>query len=236
MHVLVVDDDPDIANIVKKVVDGEGHKVTAVNSGSEALSASLSNEFDLLICDMMLPDLSGTEIVRALKAQSPQLPVILLSALNPDDYKAEIEDIGASCFLQKPLRFDDMRRELRMVAEARAQMSIVLVDADPIHRVRITKTLEPMGCTVHPYGELPAAREAIEGGIDASLLILGANFESSLETLKWAHGRGLSTFIFAEPENASREEEFMRNGASLFMTKPIDVDALMTQARFLAHF
>ena len=76
MKILVVDDDPEIADLVKTVLSDGGHDVADVASGSAALQASIMHEYDLLICDLMLPDLEGTEIVRALKAQAPHLPVV----------------------------------------------------------------------------------------------------------------------------------------------------------------
>lgn len=235
MKVLIVDDDPEIANLVRQIVSADGHEVSVAERGSQAIQAAIAADYDLLICDLMLPDLQGTEVVRALKAQAPQLPVIVISALGADEYRPKVLEAGASCYLQKPLRIKELRQEIAMVANSRATLRISLIEPDTIHRVRVTKMLEPLGCTVEGFENAEQARAAI-GENPPSLLMIEGGIDDAIDTVKWAKSSGIPAFVFCEPELLEHEDTFMRAGAALFMTKPIDTEALLTQARFLANF
>ena len=96
MRILIVEDQPDIADLVKAFLSKHGHEVWTAKTGSKAISEAIAHEFDLLVCDLMLPALQGTEIIRALKAQSPRLPVIVITALDGRDWEQPCRDAGAS--------------------------------------------------------------------------------------------------------------------------------------------
>ncbi len=233
MKILVVDDNPDIATLVSTVLTDAGHDVSSVGTGSAALSASIMHEYDLLICDLMLPDLQGTEIVRALKAQSPRLPVLVISALNPDDWAKPCEDAGATRFMQKPLSLKEIRQEVELVEKARLKITIALVDTDPIHSTRLGKILEALGCDVASFRSGPEAQTRIEAGRAVGLLVVDADAEGGPELIRWGKARDIPAFAFCGTVKAGAEDELMRAGAAFLLSKPIDIDNLLTQAAFL---
>jgi sigma-B regulation protein RsbU (phosphoserine phosphatase) len=102
-RVLVVDDDPGILRAVARVL-GRGHHVTCAASGDEALRAAARDRPDLAVVDIRLPDQSGFEVTRALKAALPEVDVILMTgnAEEPDENLIRAIDEGAFYFIQKP--------------------------------------------------------------------------------------------------------------------------------------
>jgi CheY-like chemotaxis protein len=124
------------------------HLVKWVSTATQALSASLLDEFDLLICDVHLPDIQGVELVRAIKAQSPLQPVMTVGDEDVAVWMQTCLDAGASCYLRKPIAFDELLHEIRMVEKARLRLRTVIIDPDPIHRTRVAKTLTALGCQV----------------------------------------------------------------------------------------
>ncbi|MCK5687649.1 response regulator, partial [Myxococcota bacterium] len=151
MKVLIVEDDPGTCQMLETVLATAGHSCRIVTSGSAAIMAALTEEHDLLICDMGLPDLPGSEIIRAIKAQSPRLPVVAIGDDSADVWEQQVLDAGGSCYLPRPVHEEDLRMEVNMVEKARLQLNIVLVDPDAIHRIWVGKTLESLGCQVQSF-------------------------------------------------------------------------------------
>ena len=234
MKILVVDDETAISTLIQKLLEQMGHVVSTVRTGSEALTASIHGEFDLLITDLMLPDLQGTEIVRAIKVQSPQLPVIVISALNAAVWARPCEDAGATRFLSKPLDFEELRQEVRLVEKARLNLRIALVDPDAIHRVRLTKTLAALGCEVVPFATTGLARQQLETDRSASLIVVDADLDGADDLIRWGKDVGVVAFVFSSNDTSEREDKVMRAGAAFLLRKPVDTDALLTLANFLA--
>lgn len=229
MRVFVVDDDESYCKMLVRVLRADGHDVVAAHRGAEALTRALSEEFDVLICDLMLPDLHGTEVIRALKAQSPDLPVMVSSALTPEAWRDKCLDAGASGFLQKPISLKLLRDELAMVQQSRTQLTVWVVDPDEMHRNRLRRELTGHGCRVSVFADVTEA----QGPGWPNLLLIEAGVTGALKLI--ADAGSAASMTFGENVAPDREEALLRAGAALCMAKPVDVDQLMIQARFLAH-
>ncbi len=114
-HVLVVDDDPKIRDLLRLYLVREGHRVTAAGDGEAALEAARTGKPDLVVLDVMLPGMDGVEVCRRLREQS-NMPVILLTARTGDSDKVIGLDAGADDYVVKPFS----PREL--MARVRAQL------------------------------------------------------------------------------------------------------------------
>jgi CheY-like chemotaxis protein len=116
--VLLVDDDPLILEILRTILDLEEFAVTTVSDGRQALDSVASARPDVVVCDVMMPEVDGFEVCRTLKSQpaTADLPVILLTARDrPEDRRAG-EDAGCDAYLTKPfspLQLIDVIREVR---------------------------------------------------------------------------------------------------------------------------
>jgi CheY-like chemotaxis protein len=116
--VLLVDDDPLILEILRTILDLEEFVVTTATDGRKALDAVDATRPDVVVCDVMMPELDGFEVCRTLKSEpaTSDLPVILLTARDrPEDRQAG-EDAGCDAYLTKPfspLQLIDVIRAVR---------------------------------------------------------------------------------------------------------------------------
>ena len=102
-RVLIVDDDPDIRRLVRHHLEQAGFVVQAVESGREGLAHALERSPDLVVLDLMLPDLDGNEVCRAIRRQAgPSLPILMLSARSEEIDRVLGFELGADDYVVKP--------------------------------------------------------------------------------------------------------------------------------------
>ncbi len=122
-HVLVVDDDPLILEVLRTVLDLEEFRVTTATDGEEGLALLAQDRPDVLVCDVMMPGLDGFEVCRRVKADpaTARLPVVLLTARDRAEDKRAGEEAGCDAYLTKPfspLYLIDVITEVRSGATA----------------------------------------------------------------------------------------------------------------------
>ena len=81
-HILVVDDDPRITGLLRRILAYEGYSVSIATSGDEALTRTLEHPPDLIVLDILLPTLNGLEVTRRLRAAGDHVPILMLTALD----------------------------------------------------------------------------------------------------------------------------------------------------------
>ncbi|MDQ3864717.1 MAG: response regulator, partial [Actinomycetota bacterium] len=102
MRILVVEDEERLARLISRVLAEEGYAVETEANGRQALMRALADEYDLLIVDWMLPDLSGIQLVKRLRAAEVGTPAIMLTARDQIEDRVEGLDAGADDYLPKP--------------------------------------------------------------------------------------------------------------------------------------
>ena len=112
-RVLVVDDEPNITDLVALALRYEGFDVQKAGNGRAALTAVAQFKPDLVILDVMLPGLDGLEVCRRLRLASPQLPILLLTARDRVPDRVAGLDAGADDYLVKPFAFDELLARVR---------------------------------------------------------------------------------------------------------------------------
>ena len=100
-RILVVEDTEAILDAVTDALTAEGFEVQGMSDGAAALAVARAEPFDLVILDLMLPGLSGTEICRRLRAESP-VPIIMLTARDSEADRVLGLEIGADDYVTKP--------------------------------------------------------------------------------------------------------------------------------------
>ncbi|WP_433248505.1 response regulator transcription factor [Streptosporangium sp. CA-135522] len=100
-RILVVDDDPTVAEVVARYLERDGHLVECVTDGAEALRRALSNPPDLLVLDLMLPKMDGLQVCKKLRERWP-VPVIMLTALGEEIDRVVGLETGADDYVTKP--------------------------------------------------------------------------------------------------------------------------------------
>ena len=130
-RVLVVDDEPQIRRALRLVLRANGYQVTEVAAGEAALDAVATAEFDLMILDLMLPDVDGVEVCHRIREWS-QLPVVVLSAHGEEDIKVRALDEGADDFVTKPFSAPELLARMR---SALRRASVAISPSEPHVRI-----------------------------------------------------------------------------------------------------
>ena len=105
VDVLIVDDEPVVREAVSRVLREEGMNVASAPDAESALAHPALASCRLVICDMMLPGLSGLEAVAAFRQRRPELPVVMITGYATAEHESRSYEVGATAFLAKP--FDD---------------------------------------------------------------------------------------------------------------------------------
>src|SRR5918912_1467570 len=100
-HILVVDDDPRITDLLRRVLAYEGYSVAVAASGSEALNRTLERPPDLIVLDIMLPELNGLEVARRLRTAGDKVPILMLTARDAVADRVKGLETGADDYLVK---------------------------------------------------------------------------------------------------------------------------------------
>lgn len=109
-QVLVLEDDPDVGNVFRIALEQAGYQVTVVESVTKALAVVLQTLPDVIIMDLMLPDMNGLDLVSYVRKQHPKrhIPIIVVSGATGGFQKHKALDAGADVFLGKPVAVDEL--------------------------------------------------------------------------------------------------------------------------------
>jgi len=134
-HVVVVDDDPTVSDVVRRYLERSDYEVTLAADGPGALAAVDKRRPDLVVLDLMLPGIDGLEVCRRLREQDPDLPVVMLTALGEESDRVLGLSLGADDYVTKPfsprelvLRVQSVLRRASRAAEPAAPET--LTDGD----------------------------------------------------------------------------------------------------------
>jgi DNA-binding response OmpR family regulator len=136
-HVLVVDDDPTVSDVVRRYLEQDGYRVRLAADGLAALAAVAAETPDLVVLDLMLGGIDGLEVCRRLRREHPDLPVVMLTALGEEADRVVGLEVGADDYVTKPFSPRELVLRVRSV-------------------LRRTAPKEPGGPTVLRDGDLVA--------------------------------------------------------------------------------
>lgn len=113
MQILVIEDDKRISDFLIKGLEENGYLVTLCKSAEDVLAHYLNIPFDLIICDIMLPEIDGIQLVQTLRFKKIYAPILMLSALNAVQDKVTALDYGADDYITKPFHFDELLSRIK---------------------------------------------------------------------------------------------------------------------------
>ncbi|MGI8920342.1 MAG: response regulator transcription factor [Solirubrobacteraceae bacterium] len=149
MRILVVEDEPAIADFIERGLSAEGHTVSSALDGIEGERRALLEDVDLVVLDVMLPGRDGLSVLRSLRDAKPSLPVILLSARSEVTDRVAGLDHGATDYVTKPFAFDELAARVRAHLRGPEQVQSTVLEAAGIRLDLLTRRVERDGTQIH---------------------------------------------------------------------------------------
>ena len=118
-RILAVDDDPGVLDVVAYALESEGFQVERAEDGEGALFAAGTREFDVVVLDVMLPDVSGTEVCRRLREAGNPVPVVMLTAKDAEIDRVLGLELGADDYVTKPFSKTELVSRVRAILRRR---------------------------------------------------------------------------------------------------------------------
>ena len=117
MKILVVDDDAIVIKSCKRILEAEGFEVSTCPSADDALEKIKNYDFDLLLIDVKMPKHDGIFLMREVKKNWPDIPIIVMSGYPTPETIADVLKLGATQFISKPFRPDELMKSVRQVLQ-----------------------------------------------------------------------------------------------------------------------
>jgi DNA-binding response OmpR family regulator len=121
MHILVVEDERRLAQLLRRVLGEERHNVDITHDGNEGLDLALSGTYDLIILDLMLPSIDGMEVCRDLRKERIDTPVLILTARGAVEDRVAGLNAGADDYLIKPFAVDELLARVNALLRRRGR-------------------------------------------------------------------------------------------------------------------
>jgi len=114
IKVLVIDDEEHILQMIKNRLQKDGFTIDTAKNGSEGFQKAIENPPDVILLDVMLPDIDGKDLCKKLKANqfTENIPVIFLTAKNTPEEKMEEYEAGGECHIQKPFEGKELKEKI----------------------------------------------------------------------------------------------------------------------------
>lgn len=253
-RILVVEDDPDGLRSVVEAIEDAGCDVDGAATGEEGIALFQSRHFDAVLCDLVLPDIEGTEVLARLRKIAPAVPVIIMTAYGSVPTAVAALKSGAHDYILKPLDLDALQSRINLAVEAYrlrtevASLRQAVAGRDSARSMvagsgamqdvlRRIESVAGTDATVLVLGESGTGKELVARALHADgkrisgpfvAVNCGAITESLLEAELFGHEKGSFTGA-----TASRKGAFERaDGGTLFLDE-IGIAPLSVQARLL---
>lgn len=120
MRILLIEDEPKVADFIRKGLNAENYLVTVASTGKQGLELGNKGGYDLIILDLMLPDLGGEMVCQALRHNQIHTPLLILTAKTDLQEKVRTLNIGADDYLTKPFAFEELLARIRSLLRRKA--------------------------------------------------------------------------------------------------------------------
>lgn len=141
-HILVIDDSDDINQIIKMALQDEGYQVTTYQKGTEAMDFLEQESPDLILLDILLPDVHGLSMLTQIKQDKPHIPVIMITAFASVETAVKAIKDGAEDYICKPFRVDELRQRVKDNLESTKKVKELAPTLEEVERNYIVRTLK----------------------------------------------------------------------------------------------
>jgi DNA-binding response OmpR family regulator len=149
MRILIIEDEKTMAHMLKRAIDEKGHASDVAFTGREGLARAHSNEYDVIVLDLMLPDTDGFRVAQTLRSQMNRVPILVLTARDTVGDMVRALDLGADDYLTKPFALAELMARLRAISRRGPVLQPSVLSFADI-------TLNPATCEVL-RGQVPVA-------------------------------------------------------------------------------
>ncbi|MFM8322116.1 MAG: response regulator [Chloroflexota bacterium] len=238
---LIVDDSPDFLKIARRFVERcEGLVfVGAAGVGEQAIRLAGELQPDLVLLDLILPDINGVEVARAIHAGLPQALIVIMTLYDLDEYREQALAAGAHALISKAELTDAWINSLvRKMTVKSEPCNILVVDDSPTMRRMVMAALRPLGAN---FGEATSGLEAVEqlavNEYQAVTLDLNMPDMHGLEVLQVLRAseryRRLPVVVLTTRGDDDTREAALTGGANLYLTKPFQPNELLQAVKGL---
>ena len=172
IKILVIEDEKRVADLLKIGLEENGYQVLVAYDGEMGWRLFQSNDFQLIISDIILPKLNGFELCQKIRKADEEIPILMLTALGTADDKLEGFDVGADDYMVKPFDFRELLARVRVLLKRRAVAKVDVVKeisyADlyiNLERQEVTRNGEPIKLSPKEYNLLVYLVENAERGV-----------------------------------------------------------------------
>ena len=151
MWILVVEDEPAMRDALRQGLEEENHTVTVAADGMEGIHAAETLNFDAILLDVMMPGMSGIDLVRRLRAAGRQTPVLMLTARDAASDVVRGLDAGADDYLTKPFSFNVLLARLRAISRRSAQPPKTKLQVADLMLDPASREVSPESGAAHPH-------------------------------------------------------------------------------------
>lgn len=139
LSILVVDDQPEVVDVIRRGLEQDGHRVVGASDGEEGLEKASADSFDCIILDVVLPGINGFRVARTLRDRGVTTPILMLTQRDAEEDVISGLEGGADAYLPKPFRIGEVQAHLRALKrrvgmEANTVLSFEDVELDRVRR------------------------------------------------------------------------------------------------------
>ncbi len=107
-RILVIDDEPELCQILRQLLESEGYRVETVENASQTVASLLVQHYDLVTVDLKMPEMDGADVAKLARTLNDRIPVVVISAYLTPERKDQFKEMGIRHFLAKPCQKSDL--------------------------------------------------------------------------------------------------------------------------------
>ena len=220
LSILVVDDEQSMRDFLKILLQRDGHQVETAPNGDDALECFKNNNFDLVISDIRMPGMSGLDLLNSIKENSPEIPVIMITAFaSPDDAVSAMKN-GAFDYISKPFNVDEIKSVIKSATSSTLPHhnetpvsdyfpEIIGESREMVKIFDMIRRIAPTPANVLIYGESGTGKELVAKAIHNHSKVVGNPFipitcsaipEDLMESELFGHVKGSFTGAFNDKD------------------------------------
>lgn len=140
--ILVIEDQEDLAELYEATLEKAGYKVRNAFSGEEGIAEFEANSADLVLLDMTLPEMHGTQVLRQIRAINASVPVIVVTAEENDQLREQCKRLGVQDYLAKPVNYEALLMAVQLALDAPAEEAEVITVRLPARVIKQLNEIE----------------------------------------------------------------------------------------------